>query len=365
MKVCIISKFPPIQGGISSKTYWLARGCAEAGLEVHVVTNALSVEEDYRIGSCGTDYHLPDGVFVHNIEPETPWHIPYSQLYQEKLLNKVLEVCGRYKIDLIDSHYLVPYGIVAYLASTITGIPYVIRHGGSDLAKFWEKGILKELLGSIISKASAIVTDRTELQKLNINSINLPRYVPDERYFYSKDRDERTIVFTYSGKINYYWRHKSLDKILDFWNRYSSGSSLIFLAQGKGKASFVEQCKPEKVKFLDFIPPWEMPSFLQKTDYLFYLIGNNPIPDFSNTVVEAVACGAKVITDDPSAFSCYQQYFDVPKYVISMDSFSLDSNENHDNQTIKINYDAYIQQNIELYSGVIKNEFPNTVKKRG
>ncbi len=354
LKVCIISKFPPIQGGIASKTYWLARGCAEAGLEVHVVTNASAVEDEYKIGSCGTDYHLPVGVVVHNVEQETPWHIPYSQLFQERLLNKVLEVCNQYKIDLIDSHYLVPYGIVAFLAGTITEIPYIIRHGGSDLAKFWDRGLLNELLKRTISNASALVTDRTDLKKLNKNSINLPRHVPDERCFYPKVRDERDIVFAYIGKINYYWQHKSLDNILGFWNSFSSSSSLVFLAQGKGKASFLDQCKPEKVEFFDFIPPWGMPSFLQKIDYLFYLVDNNPIPDFSNTVVEAVACGAKVITDDPSAFTCYQQYFDVPQNILAMESFHLQkAHITPKRRPLKIGYSEYILDNVNLYSKII------------
>lgn len=355
MKVCIISKFPPIQGGIASKTYWLARGCAEAGLEVHVVTNALAVEEDYKIGSCGTDYHLPEGVFVHNVEQETPWHIPYSQLFQEKLLSKVLKVCAQYKIDLIDSHYLVPYGIVAFLAGTITEIPYIVRHGGSDLAKFWEKGLLNELLIRTISKASALVTDRIELKNLNRNLVNLPCYVPDERYFYPKARDERDIVFAYIGKINYYWQHKSLDKILGFWNSLSSSSSLTFLAQGKGKASFLERCKPEKVEFVDFISPWEMPFFLQKINYLFYLVGNNPIPDFSNTVVEAVACGAAIITDAPTAFVCYQKYFDVAKYVLDMEAFYLQEHPplSQTKHPLKLGYTGYVLDNINLYSKII------------
>ena len=352
LKICIVSKFPPIQGGIATKTYWLARGLAEAGLEVHVVTNALAVEDDYKIGSCGKDFLLPEGIFIHNIEQETPWHIPYSKLFQEKLLNKLLGVCNQYKIDLIDSHYLIPYGIAAFLAGTITGIPYIVRHGGSDLAKFWDKGLLNELLKRTLSNAAAIVTDKTELGILNNNLVNLPRYVPDERYFHPEAKEENQISFAYIGKINYYWQHKGLDRILSYWDGFSFDSSLFFLAQGKGKADFLAQYKPDKVKFLDFIPPWEMPSFLQKIDFLFHLVNDNPIPDFSNIVVEAVACGAKILTDNPSAFICYEEYFDINKSVLSIDNFSISHNRFKDDQPIKIQYATYIKQNIELYREV-------------
>jgi glycosyltransferase involved in cell wall biosynthesis len=67
MKICIIAKYPPIEGGESSKAYWLARALGQRGHEVHVVTNALEVEEEYREQL--SDYDLkykyqPQGVYV-------------------------------------------------------------------------------------------------------------------------------------------------------------------------------------------------------------------------------------------------------------------------------------------------------------
>ena len=49
MRICAIVKYPPIQGGVSAQSYWLCRGLAEAGHDVHVVTNADEVEGDYRL----------------------------------------------------------------------------------------------------------------------------------------------------------------------------------------------------------------------------------------------------------------------------------------------------------------------------
>ena len=43
MRICAIGKFPPIQGGVSMRTYWTAHGLAAYGHEVHVVTNAKEV----------------------------------------------------------------------------------------------------------------------------------------------------------------------------------------------------------------------------------------------------------------------------------------------------------------------------------
>ena len=44
LRICIIGKFPPIQGGVSMRTYWSAHGLAALGHEVHVVTNAKEAE---------------------------------------------------------------------------------------------------------------------------------------------------------------------------------------------------------------------------------------------------------------------------------------------------------------------------------
>lgn len=48
MRICLITKYPPIEGGISSQAYWLVKALGQRGHEVFVVTNADEVERDYR-----------------------------------------------------------------------------------------------------------------------------------------------------------------------------------------------------------------------------------------------------------------------------------------------------------------------------
>ncbi|MBC7343441.1 MAG: glycosyltransferase [Clostridia bacterium] len=354
LKVCMITKFPPIEGGVSATAYWLAKGLAETGVEVHVVTNSLSVEEEYTIPSCDLEGNLPEGVTVHQTATDTPWHIPFSPLYETKLLDKALEVCAAHQIDLLDGFYLIPYGITAFLAAKLTGLPYVIRHGGSDLAKFWQQGVLPTLLRLTLSQANALLTDRPELRYLNENCYAIPRYVPDERFFHPNQKPDRdTLTLAYVGKINYYWQHKGLDRILEFWRPYSGSSRLLFLGSGLGKDDFIARCSPAGVEFLNFVPPWQMPAFLRGVDYLFYLVKNNPVPDFSNLVLEAVASGVRILTDDLGAFSAYETYFPVSGYVLAMENFSVP-------QTVPVRpvgglqttYAAYITANLNLYRRV-------------
>jgi hypothetical protein len=79
MRILIVGKYPPIQGGVSSHTYWLARGLGELGHDVSVVTNADRVEEMYRIPINMNDHHTlheyqPKGVRIESLKGAPPQH---------------------------------------------------------------------------------------------------------------------------------------------------------------------------------------------------------------------------------------------------------------------------------------------------
>ena len=74
-------------------------------------------------------------------------------------MDSALEVINDHGIDVIDTGYLIPYGIVGYMASKMTGIPYILRHGGSDVVKFLRKGVWNRLLPEVIRGAAAVITD--------------------------------------------------------------------------------------------------------------------------------------------------------------------------------------------------------------
>ena len=48
MRVCLIGKYPPIQGGVSMRTYHMAHELAKRGHQVQVITNAREVELPWR-----------------------------------------------------------------------------------------------------------------------------------------------------------------------------------------------------------------------------------------------------------------------------------------------------------------------------
>lgn len=359
LSVCMISKFPPVQGGISAAVYWLARGLAEAGINVHIVTNSNCVEKDYRIAT--ENILLPEGIRIHQVERDTPWHIPYSELYLDKLVDKALAVFHEYPINLIDTWYLVPYGVAGYLVHAINGAPYIVRHGGSDLAKFWRAGRFQNLFSLMFAQAAAVVSDNKEFAGTGLERLDLPRYVPDERYFHPAPRLNRPITCAYVGKINYHWQHKGLDRVVKLLASLLDGVEVIFLAQGRGKKDFIESCHPSGIRFMDFIPPWEMPAFLQGIDYLIYFTGANPLPDFPNIVLEALATGVKILTDNPAFLEnvCTNildpgaNILDVSPFLIAPDPSGLRRflEESLVSSPVKmhIRYSEYINANVEVY----------------
>jgi hypothetical protein len=100
--ICFVGKYPPIQGGVSAETYWAARGLAEVGHEVFVVTNAAEVDEGYRIRLAPADAQqlaptVANGGAVRIFRPEPSsgrrmGHIPMANPFVTKLAGMATQV---------------------------------------------------------------------------------------------------------------------------------------------------------------------------------------------------------------------------------------------------------------------------------
>jgi glycosyltransferase involved in cell wall biosynthesis len=143
MRICVIGKYPPIEGGVSSLTYWTCHLLARAGHGVEVVTNADETEAEHRILFLPGDRErleasYPGGghVRVHFIQPKHDpdlYYIPRGRPTITRLATVASEVVRRNECDLIIGWYLEPYVMAAALVSTWTKRPYVVRHAASDL----------------------------------------------------------------------------------------------------------------------------------------------------------------------------------------------------------------------------------------
>ena len=307
IKVCFFSKYPPIEGGVSSRTYWLGRALGERGVEVHIVTNALEVEEEYREAldlekpSDKKEYE-PKNVFVHSLNSnqnhsDVPFHIPFSPAYLERLISLGIRVIEKYGCNLIDSHYLQPYGVAAVFTKLLTSRPCILRNAGSDISRLFPKEDFHDLYKASFKVADIIITqikNKDALGDSNISQAKLwasPFHSIPPQHFNPKVKPAnleslgipsnllRKPVLTYMGKCTFY---KCLFDLVKVASQIKEDFLLLFVTKGSKLGELKAYLKKfpslkDKYYFLDFLPPWRIPSILRASTCLLQLETGFPV----------------------------------------------------------------------------------------
>jgi glycosyltransferase involved in cell wall biosynthesis len=165
LRVCLLGKFPPIQGGVSMRTYWGAHRLAARGHEVHVVTNAKEVAPPFRMHMRLEDWDRCDGdygagsVTVHWSDPadNSQSYIPMASAFVSKLAAIAGRLHAEKRFDVIYSHYMEPYGVAAYLAAQMSDVPHVVRMAGSDAGRLWHHPQLEALYDHVLRSAAVVI----------------------------------------------------------------------------------------------------------------------------------------------------------------------------------------------------------------
>jgi len=303
MKICLISKYPPIEGGESSKAYWLSKGLGERGHEIFVVTNAWEVESEYRENFIEEDIdnYQPKNVTVYNTSPFlNPRYIPYANPYTEKLASLAIDVIRRHNADLIDSWYILPYCISAFITKTITNKPQILRHAGSDMSRLLDSPYLNTLFVDIFNRVDKIVTYPGTKERflsmgvpeskifLNKVSVDTNAFNPNSKPFdISTCRENYTEdipIITYIGKAS---KQKGIFELVKALSKINENFILLLVTKGheiqKLKYDIKRLKLENKTLFLDFIPPWKIPSIMKAStcivspEWNFPVISHTPI----------------------------------------------------------------------------------------
>lgn len=166
MKLCLLIKYPPIQGGVSAQGFWAARALAQRGHDVHVVTHAGEVEATYRLHLDDEDRAMLESTFdrgrvvLHAPEPPSRKiaHIPQSNPIVSKLAGRATDVIRHHGCELIFSYYFEPFSVAGHLASSFTGVPHVTRHAGSDLGRLMLHPDLAPTYAEVLRRVDGIVS---------------------------------------------------------------------------------------------------------------------------------------------------------------------------------------------------------------
>ena len=363
MKILQIGKFPPMQGGISTKTYWLYKQLEKDGFEYRVITNE---DRYYSI----TDYEHDESKVTVVKEKKIPWHIPGSNLLDDRLINVALKVANNFTPDLIETNYLWPFCKDALFVAQYLSKPLLIRHAGSDILKFHKDEEFLDIISNYLNQAAAIAT--------NISSVNLlgdicrnnskirciPRYIPNPSIF-KPEKLAKQYDILFAGKINYHWHLKGLKLLIELIEQKKLKA--FFLIGGRYAEEFRQQIAEKNlgidINICGFVTPDKMPTIYNSCKFVWCWEEEGGIEDFSNIIWEAVFCDTpcilnSILSDKIEAegtgknFAHLLYHFDEQKLAaFDFNQTPCNSIENFDTKTNL--YNKYIKSNKDLYQSVV------------
>lgn len=324
MKFCRVTKYPPIQGGVSSGAYWLTKNLGEAGHANLIITNANECEEWFHEDFTEEDLKKlePKNTKLFNItiDKKSLAPVPSFKPYTILLSSMMFDVLERESVDLIESHYLVPYGVSAILYKKLseTKIPVILKPSGSDTQNLLFKPSYRSCLLKTIREFNYIFVN-TNKQKLFISenfdvpeekifvvgipidtkSFN-PNIAPiDVRTFDERINPEKPIL-TFFGKIT---KTKGVLEFINAAKKLEIDYQILFVGDGPFKNDLkiaVNQLGiSDKVFYARPQPPWRVPEIINASSIIVVPQYRFPIKvHFSTVLKEAMACEKPVLASN-------------------------------------------------------------------
>jgi glycosyltransferase involved in cell wall biosynthesis len=348
LRICIIGKFPPIQGGVSVRTYWIAHDLAARGHEVHVVTNAKEAAPPFRIHMrrqdwkrCEASYPAAGSasagsVTVHWTDPldRSQHYIPLASPFVSKLAGTAARVHAERPFDLIYSHYLEPYGIAGHLAADIARVPHIARMAGSDAGRLWLHPQLETLYDHVLRSARIVIAGGTVAGRAVKHGVDPARIEPGDRFLLPEDlfrpegpkldltglrheveRDDPEIRDAFwggfTGELPFFGIYGKLGEtkgsfaVLAAMARLKQQGlavGLVAMAHGwpaleqKFRARAEELGIADRILQIPFLPHWRVPEFLRSCLAVCCLEQDFPIAFHTPLVArEVLTCGTCLV----------------------------------------------------------------------
>jgi glycosyltransferase involved in cell wall biosynthesis len=336
LRVCIVGKYPPIEGGVSATTYWLARGLASRGHEIHVVTNADEVEDRYRMQLDSADAKMLQPQFdnggsvrVHHVESFDPIamaYIPVANPYFTRLASLATDVVRRYGCEVILASYLEPYGMAGWFAAQRCRRPLLIRHAGSDIDRLARVPDLGLAYKEILRDATAVLTFPRLVRRfvgMGVHPsriVEVPPYLHDSRFFNPhgaaldvnamaicdgagrplNSQDKVIPTFGVYGKVG---ATKGTFDLITALGRLAADGRSFQLAAMVGnefgaimRTSLVESGIAERTRILPYLPNWRVPEFIRACTAVCFLERGFPIAIHGPMIArEVLTCGTCLI----------------------------------------------------------------------
>jgi glycosyltransferase involved in cell wall biosynthesis len=346
MRVCVVGKYPPIQGGISAQCYWMCRWLAECGHTVDVVTNADEVEDAYRIQLADDDAGWLEprfgegGVTVHwTARPTAAYrYIPSGNPVVTKLASLAANAIERSDADVVLGFYLEPYALAAHLAARWTGRPLVVRHAGSDVGRLLDVAQLQRAYTEVFKAADVVCARPASRGRLLELGVSPAALVDDPGFVVPRDLfDPRTPALDVAAFLadvprrypayaaaHPAWQTAPLDParpIVGIYGKLGSikgtydlvaalgrlkteGVAFTLLAAAHGppaeearfEDAIVRAGLRDDVRILPFLPHWRVPPLLRACAVVCSLENRFPIVSHApGLAAEVLACAVPLV----------------------------------------------------------------------
>jgi glycosyltransferase involved in cell wall biosynthesis len=151
-------EFPPLGAGGSTSSFNLARNVVALGHQVDVVT----------MGFRGIpNEETMDGIRVFRVPSirarREVCHTHEMATYVLSGTIKAARLAGRYQYDIVNAHFIVPTGPIAYATRRLRGLPYVLTARGSDVPghnpnRFrFDHQLIRPVWRTLVEDADAVV----------------------------------------------------------------------------------------------------------------------------------------------------------------------------------------------------------------
>jgi glycosyltransferase involved in cell wall biosynthesis len=340
LKICVVGKFPPIEGGVSMRTYWTAHALAARGHEVHVVTNANEVRAPFRMHMRAEDWQRCEAAYgrgsvtVHWTDPadRSQFHIPVASAFVSKLASIAAHAHSKHRFHVIYSHYIEPYGVAAHLAAEMTGLPHVVRMAGSDSGRLWRHPQFEALYDHVLRSAEALITRGAAADRAIERGVARDRIavgghftVPEDlfnpegpkidlpclRSEVAQDSELRDLLwgdfaadrpyFGIYGKLGHEKGSFALLAAMTRLKRAGLKVGLVAVAHHEGEIEAEFRATAQQLDLVDcilqvpFLPHWRVPEFLRSCIAVCCLEQGFGIPHSPIVPIEVLLCGTCLV----------------------------------------------------------------------
>lgn len=229
----------------------------------------------------------------------------FSKLAYLRLIPDIKREIKKFKPDIVHSHYISSYGLLAFLSGFR---PYVLSVWGSDIMSFPNRSVLhKKVIQLVLNNSSKVFASSKIMMDLLHNSfhidkcVQIPFGVDTTVFSFSEThKSESSVTFIIiKSLLHIYGIDIAIKAFIDLIER-NPHEELKLEIYGDGPqrkeyeviaSSYIKQ----QIFFYGKIAHQEVPKKLRQADVLINISRNE---SFGVSVIEASACGLAVIVSD-------------------------------------------------------------------